>query len=124
MTAISDIDKQIAELKAQKQQMIEAERTAALAKVKDALAELNALGFNYSLNEGKQSTHTTRGWSPVRARVLDTIKGMADGVSRGDLLETMGAKGDKAFTSSISNALANLKKAGVITADSGLYKTV
>ena len=42
-------------------------------------------------------------------------------LTRGDILTTLGIKGNKTQEQSVSNALANLKKAGTITADEGRY---
>ena len=59
----------------------------------------------------------------VRQEVLDTIKRHPNGIRRADLLEEMGAKGDKRAEQSVSNALANLKKQGQVTLEEGVYKT-
>ncbi len=121
MTALSDIDKQIAELEAKKRQLIEDEKKSALAKVEAALKELNALGFNYQLVDGTKKTRTTRTRrSGVRDSVLAEIKKHPNGISRADLLSAMGATDDKAQTS-VSNAVAALKKAGEINTDQGHY---
>lgn len=83
MTALSDIDKQIAELEAKKKALIKKEKDDAMDKVKTALAELNALGFNYSLSDGTTTTRTTRTRrSGVRNDVLALIKKSPSGLTR------------------------------------------
>jgi hypothetical protein len=67
---------------------------------------------------GTTSTRTRRGG--IRESVLETIKA-SGGISRADLLVQLDAKGDKAAEQSISNALANLKKAGTIGSANGVY---
>lgn len=42
-------------------------------------------------------------------------------MSRGEIIDRLGIKGDKGQEQSISNALATMKKAGVITATEGKY---
>ena len=66
-------------------------------------------------------TRTRRGG--VRDTVLATII-ESGGINRSDLLVKLDAKGDTKAEQSISNALANLKKAGTITASDGTYKAV
>ncbi|MFG6605255.1 hypothetical protein ACGYLM_01405 [Sulfitobacter sp. 1A10445] len=121
MNTLSDIDKQIAELQAQKQKLIDDEKKNALKKVEDAIKELNALGFNYQLVDGTKKTKTTRTRrSGVRDSVLAEIKKHPGGISRADLMAAMNATDDKAQTS-VSNAVAALKKNDEITAEQGHY---
>lgn len=49
------------------------------------------------------------------------IKQHANGISRGDLIEAMGLKGNKSGEQSVSNALNNMKKAGEIVSTDGKY---
>ena len=55
-----------------------------------------------------------------RDELLALITGKP-GLARGDILEALGVKGNKGAEQSVSNALANLKKAGTITAIDGKY---
>lgn len=57
----------------------------------------------------------------IRQEVLDRVKGKPDGVSRADLLDAMGLKGNKSGEQSISNALSALKKQGLIDNKDGMY---
>ncbi|SEN53998.1 hypothetical protein SAMN04488077_1203 [Roseovarius tolerans] len=115
---VSDIDKQIAELQAQKRTIIEEEKKTAKKKVEQALQELNALGFNYKLvEEGTTPKRTRR--TGVRDDVLKTIKN-GDGMKPAEIAVAMGmddAKGKQ----SISNALTALKKSGILVATDGAY---
>lgn len=56
----------------------------------------------------------------IREKVLEEIKKHPTGIKRADLLTAMNAT-DKKAEQSISNAVANLKKAGAISGDAGLY---
>ncbi len=123
MNALTDIDKQIADLQAKKQKLIEDEKKSAMKKVEDALKELNALGFHYQLVDGTKATRTSKTRtrrSGVRDSVLAEIKKHPGGISRADLLAAMGATDDKA-QQSISNAVAALKKNDEIISEQGHY---
>lgn len=111
---------QIAKLEEQKQALLQGAHDELLAKVEATLAELNALGFKYKLAGTTKSTGKRR--SGVRQEVLETIKQEPNGIERQELLNTLGATGDKKATQSISNAISALKKSGAITADGGVYK--
>jgi hypothetical protein len=54
-----------------------------------------------------------------RQQVLDAIKSIGDGATRGNILERLGAKGDRAFEQSISNALAALFKSKSVSRQNG-----
>lgn len=122
MTTLSDIDQQIAALKRQKEQLIKAEKDAAMKKVMDAIAELNALGFTYTLvEEGAKPATTGKRRTGVRQEVLELISNKAGGMTRADVIEAMDGQDDKSLQQSISNALTNLKKAGAVSLDNKVY---
>ena len=56
-----------------------------------------------------------------KEEVLAVVRGAAEGIGRAEILEAMGVKGDKRGEGSVSNALAALKKKGVIRVDDGKY---
>jgi hypothetical protein len=56
-----------------------------------------------------------------RQQVLGVIKSTAEGATRGDILERLGAKGDKALEQSVSNALAALFKSKSVSRENGRY---
>lgn len=62
--------------------------------------------------------------SPRGARaqtIIDLLTDHSDGLARGDILDKLGAKGNKSEEGSISNALMNLKKQGKIGNREGRY---
>ena len=57
--------------------------------------------------------------------MMRIIKGHQAGISRADLLDKMGIKGDRASEQSVSNALANAKRKGELAqSGDGKYKAV
>jgi hypothetical protein len=57
----------------------------------------------------------------VQTTVLEIIQKIPAGISRGDIIATVGSTGSKASEQSISSALSALKKAGRITSKDGKY---
>lgn len=117
---------QIMELEAQKQKLLDDAKKQLVKQAEKAVADLNNLGFNYRLIEGgtapKQNTTSTRGRRMgVAQQVLDVLKAAPTGLPRAAVLEQMNADDDKA-KQSISNALSNLKKKGLLNlSDDGIY---
>lgn len=118
MTTLTDIDKQIADLQAQKRKLVEDEKKTALKKVELALQELNALGFNYRLTEADQAQSRGRR-SGVRDSVLNTIKSNP-GITSAAIAERLGWT-DKSGKQSVANAVSNLRKANQITSEGGKH---
>jgi hypothetical protein len=58
-----------------------------------------------------------------REGLLALIRESAAGLSRGEILEKMGLKGNKAGEMSVSNALTALTKAGQVSRDGGKYRS-
>ncbi|MBV9824256.1 MAG: hypothetical protein JO001_01035 [Alphaproteobacteria bacterium] len=56
-----------------------------------------------------------------RGEIIALIRA-ADGLSRGDILDRMGLRGDKAGEMSVSNALTALVKAGEVKRQDGHYR--
>ena len=91
-----------------------------MALVKRELAALDA----YEAAKSGKPRRAANNRSPRVSRrdaILAAIKQHANGISRGDLLEVMGLKGNKSGEQSVSNALNNLKKAGTIVSRDGKY---
>ena len=88
--------------------------------------ELSAIDAYEAAKTGKPArAATTRRTSTDRAgskrgQLLDLIKS-GGGMARGDILEKMGLKGDKAGEMSVSNALTALTKANQISRRDGKY---
>jgi CRP-like cAMP-binding protein len=112
----------------QREQLIADAKKEALDAAQRAIDELNALGFNYRIVEGGSSTRrattgTRTRRSGRREAILNTLREAPDGLTRADILEKVGAKGDTKQEQSISNALTNMKKAGQIDQKDGKYVT-
>jgi len=56
-----------------------------------------------------------------REAIMEVIRQNPAGVSRGDLLQKMGLKGDKAGEMSVSNALTALSKSNQVRREGGKY---
>jgi hypothetical protein len=56
-----------------------------------------------------------------REAIMDVIRQNPTGLSRGELLEKMGLKGDKSGEMSVSNALTALGKSNQVRRDGGKY---
>lgn len=114
---------QIKELEEQKRKLLAEAKKEALDTARKALAELNQLGFNYKLVQGDAPNVSGTRRSGIRNDVLDYIQ-KNNGVDRAHILTGMNVRGDKKGEQSVSNSLSALKKAGKITTDNGLYRTV
>lgn len=118
-SAIEEIKK----LEAKKRELLEAAKAEALEQAEEAITTLNALGFPYKLTGGPKTPRGQRR-TGIREEVMKAIEAHPDGVTRADLLEQFGAKGDKKAEQSISNALSALKKSDQISGEDGLYKVI
>jgi|SRR4051812_28515683 hypothetical protein len=58
-----------------------------------------------------------------REEITYAIRSAPEGMSRGELLENLGVKGDKSAEMSVSNALTALKKRGQLERRNGKYVT-
>lgn len=56
-----------------------------------------------------------------REEILAVIQ-KTPGITRGEIIDTLGVKGQKGQEQGVSNALAAMKKAGAITAEDGKYR--
>jgi hypothetical protein len=106
------------------------QRRNALAEEERALRQENrAVEAYWSVKEGKPAS-TSRGNGGVRSprgarsqTILAMIAG-SDGMTRAQILEETGVKGDKKQEGSISNALTNMKKKGELTLTGGVYRAI
>jgi hypothetical protein len=101
-------------------------------KLKDINRELAAIDAYEATKSGRQSAapqpRGTRG--PRQARrgsrreaLLQLIRESAEGLSRGEILEKMGLKGDKSGEMSVSNALTALTKSNQVARSGGKYRS-
>jgi hypothetical protein len=99
------------------------EEITALAEEQAAFRrELRAIEAYTQVASGKAPeapTGASRGTrsGTKREGLLKLLEGSAEGLTRAEFLEAMGAKGDTAAERSISNALSVMKKDGVISHD-------
>lgn len=100
------------------------ERAAVDAKIAELDKEMGAITAYERAKTGR-ATRGGRGGGRrgVRTEVLAEVQKHKSGIKRAKLLEAMKAKGDKSKETSISNALAALKRQGQITLDDSGYRT-
>lgn len=119
------IEKERARLGALRDDLI-SQRASIATKLAEIDQELAAIGAYERAKMGKperapkaaKNTRAPRG--AKREELLSLIED-TPGLTRGEIIEKLGIKGDKSQEQSISNALATLKKAGTIAATDGKY---
>ena len=92
-------------------------------QIQEVEKEFAAVDAYERVKTGKSTAPATgsRRRTGVRQNVLEVVKRNPGGISRADILNEMGAKGDKRSEQSISNALSNLKKQGQVRLEHGEY---
>ncbi|QXT40981.1 hypothetical protein [Gymnodinialimonas ceratoperidinii] len=113
---------ELAALEKRKQVLLQKAKTDALARAEAAVTELNQLGFGYRLLAPGSETRATRK-TGIREAVRALIAASPTGIARTAIMEAMNAS-DKRTQQSVANALAALKKAGLVESDRGTYKPV
>lgn len=85
--------------------------------------ELRAISAYEEAKTGKRKNGTTRSTRTLGRRdaILALVAQNSDGISRGDILDGLGVKGNKSAEQSVSNALNNLKKANKLAQRDGKY---
>jgi hypothetical protein len=101
------------------------------ADLQRQLDEVNGMLAKFDVFEGKaarpsqararRSSGTRRG--SKRDGILQAIKGSVGGLTRGEILEKMGLRGNKSGEMSVSNALTALTKGNQVRRDGGKYVT-
>src|SRR4051794_38759383 len=113
---------------------LRAEREQVFTQQKELQRKLDAVNREFAAIEvyetaktGKAARQAPDG-RPSRARrgsrreaLLEIIR-QSDGLSRGEILEQMGLKGDKSGEMSVSNALTALTKSNQVLRDGGKYR--
>lgn len=117
-------------------EFVEKERTRLNDARKDALSrraaiddevtaidrELTAIAAYEAAKTGKKTTGTrTPRATGRRDELLSVIGSARGGLTRGEILEKMGLKGNKSGEQSVSNALNSLKKQGKLSQQDGRY---
>jgi hypothetical protein len=98
------------------------------AELQKQLDEVNGMLAKFDVFEGKRGapaqTRTRRGGGARRGskrdQLLQVIKD-GNGLTRGEILEKMGLKGNKSGEMSVSNALTALTKANQVRREGGKY---
>src|SRR3569833_2146831 len=113
---------------------LRAEREQVFSQQEELQRKLDAVNREFAAMEAYETTKTgkatrqTAASRQPRARrgsrreaLLELIR-QSDGLSRGELLERMGLKGDKSGEMSVSNALSALTKSNQVHRDGGKYR--
>src|ERR1700676_1544757 len=99
-------------------------------KLADTNRELAAIDAYEAARTGKAATPARQMRGPRRQQsrrgskrdaLMQVIKANPSGLTRGEILERMGLKGDKAGEMSVSNALTALTKANQVSRREGRY---
>lgn len=99
---------------------LQAQRQEIDGKLADLRRELSAVDAYENARVGRKKQG--RRVAGRRDNILTIIKD-SNGISRAQILEAAGVKGDKGGEQSVSNALSNLKKQKKIVAEGGLYRS-
>lgn len=116
------VEKERARLNDARDKLLE-QRAEIDAKIAEVDVEMNAVLAYERAKTGKPAPKRS-GRRGIRSDVLSLVAKNPTGIKRAAILEAMSAKGDKAKETSISNALAALKKQGHIMSDTDGYKAV
>ncbi|WP_374663757.1 hypothetical protein [Ramlibacter sp.] len=119
-------------LREEKQRLIQAmellrqERVAIDKRVAEIKTQLDAIEAYDQARLGVQAPKKRASEPRERIKLSDineVISSSPQGLSRSEILKTMGAKGDASKERSISNSLSYMKKSGALTHVDGIYRT-
>src|SRR5215831_16994355 len=112
----------LADLMTKERERLTRRRAELSEELKEIDAELSRIDAYFSAGKPMRPAKANRqARGTVQATVLDIIRKVQSGITRGDIIATMNSTGAKASEQSISNALSALKKANKITAEHGKY---
>ena len=111
-----------AQLIEEERKRLHAERTELVAKLSAIDQELEAIAAYEAAKTGSPLPSSGGRRSGIREAVYRQIAESQEGMTRSDVLEAMGARGDKKLEQSVSNALSALKKAERVSLVNGLYR--
>ena len=113
---------------------LHAEREQIFSQQEELQRKLDAVNREFAAIEAYETAKTGKAARPAsagrqpRARrgsrreaLLELIR-QSDGISRGEILERMGLKGDKSGEMSVSNALTALTKSSQVHREGGKYR--
>jgi hypothetical protein len=118
----------------QERERLSKERETIIAQQQALAEQLATIGRELSAINAYEAAKQGKGPSPTRQRrapqgrrgskrnaLLGIIKSNPGGLTRGEILEKMGLKGDKSGAMSVSNALTALSKANQVVRRDGKY---
>ena len=119
------IEKERARLGALRDNLV-AQQAGIATQLGDIDKELAAISAYERAKTGKpmrqtKATKITRSPRGAKREELLSLIEETPNLTRGEIIEKLGIKGDKGQEQSISNALATMKKAGTISANEGKY---
>lgn len=120
------LDEEATKIREKKSKLLDEAKDQALARVNEAIRELNELGFHYRLVEDKETirpTIATRGTrrSGIRDQVLSVISGAGtQGIAPAAIRDALGIT-DKSGAQAVANALSSLKRQQKIKDANGAY---
>jgi hypothetical protein len=127
-------DGNFAEYIARERDRLHAEREQVFSQQEELQRKLDAVNREFAAIEayetaktGKAARQAPAGRQPRARRgsrreaLLELIR-QSDGLSRGELIERMGLKGDKSGEMSVSNALTALTKSNQLRREGGKYR--
>lgn len=95
-----------------------------LANIDREFAAINAYEAAKTGKPAKTNGAAPRAWRGSRREaILQAVAAKPDGMSRGELIEHVGVKGDKSGEMSVSNALTALTQTGQLVREGGRYYT-
>ena len=120
---------------AREREQLHAEREQVFSRQEELQRKLDAINREFTALEayetaktGKAARQSPAGRQPRARRgsrreaLLELIR-QGNGLSRGELIERMGLKGDKSAETSVSNALSSLIKSNQVRREDGKYRT-
>jgi len=116
---------------------LHAEREAVFTQQEELQKKLDEINREFQAIEAYESAKTGKAARPTSGRgsrgpqrgrrgskregIMQAIREAASGLSRGELLEKLGLKGNKSGEMSVSNALTALTKSSQVRRDGGKY---
>ena len=133
---MSDVDEgsNFAEYIARERERLHAEREQVFNQQEELQRRLDAINREFAAVDAYETAKTGKNarQAPVgrqlrarrgsRRQALIELIRQSDGLSRGEILERMGLKGDKSGEMSVSNALSALTKSNQVHRDGGKYR--
>jgi hypothetical protein len=117
-------ESKVARILEEERTKLTARKTELTTELESIQAELDRIDAYFNTAVPKATRTHASGSSrrgSVQPSVLETLSKYPDGMTRGEIIEAMGRKGDKAGGQSISNALSALNKQHKISSKAGKW---